>query len=79
VPGFRLVHEWQPFYGAMRLWLYHRAGPPAGTRGTACGATEAATGSPVPGGPPAGTRHGPPGWPAKAPREQATNERGMRL
>jgi mannosyltransferase len=27
VPGFRLVGEWTPHSGAMRLWLYRRAGP----------------------------------------------------
>jgi hypothetical protein len=26
-PGFRLVHQWQPDGGAMRLWLYERTQP----------------------------------------------------
>jgi mannosyltransferase len=27
-PGFRLTHLWQPYSGAMRLWLYQQADPP---------------------------------------------------
>ena len=29
-PGFRLVHEWQPEHGAMRIWLFD--GPGNGCR-----------------------------------------------
>jgi mannosyltransferase len=29
-PGFRLVHQWRPDFGAMRLWLYQRARPCGG-------------------------------------------------
>jgi mannosyltransferase len=31
-PGFRLIHQWQPYVGAMRLWLYRQAGPPGCSR-----------------------------------------------
>jgi mannosyltransferase len=31
-PGFRLIHQWQPYAGAMRLWLYQRADPPGCSR-----------------------------------------------
>jgi mannosyltransferase len=31
-PGFRLIHQWQPYVGAMRMWLYQRAGPPGCSR-----------------------------------------------